>query len=68
MEDILTLVAEWFSDEEMKVLQGVCVLTSVWTREWQYRDLLIDIDHQLWRDLSDDWQKYLSEKEASPAL
>ena len=35
---------------------GVCVLTS----EWQYKDVLIDIDDQVWRDLSDGWQKYLS--------
>ena len=35
----------------MKALQGVCVLTSVWAREWQYKDLELD---QVWRDLSDD--------------
>ena len=35
MEDIMTLVAEWFSLKEMKALQGVCMLTSVWATVWQ---------------------------------
>ena len=38
MEGTLTLVAEWFS-LEMEALQGVCVLTSAWAREWQYQRL-----------------------------
>ena len=33
----MTLVAEWFSLEEMTALQGACVLTSVWAKEWQYK-------------------------------
>ena len=32
------------------------------------RDSLSDLDDQVWRDQSDDWQKFLSEKEESPAL
>ena len=52
------LVAEWFSFEEMKVLQGVSVLTtSVWAKEWQYKDILNDIDGLVWEDLSEDSQK-----------
>ena len=50
-------VAEWFSLEEMQALQGVCVLTSVWARELQYRDILINFDGQVWKDLSEEWQK-----------
>ena len=64
----MSLLTEWFSSEEMRAPQGVCVLTSVWAREWQYKDCLSDLDDHVWRDLSDDWQKYLSEKEESPAL
>ena len=64
----MNFVAEWFSFKEMKALQGVCVLTSVWAREWQYRDFLTDLDDKLWTDLSEDWQTYLSEKEENPAL
>ena len=64
----MTLVAEWFSFEEMKALQGVCVLTSVWARDWQYQDFLSDLDDEVWRDLSDEWQKYLSGKEESLVL
>ena len=40
----MSFVVDWFSLEEMKVLQGVSVLTSVWAREWQYKDILNDID------------------------
>ena len=64
----MNFVADWFSLEEMKALQGVCVLTSVWAREWQCKDILIDFDGQVWTDLSEELQKYLSEKEESPAL
>ena len=56
MEGIMTLVAGWFSLEEMKELQGACVLTSVWAREWLYKDFLTDLDDQVWRDLPEDWQ------------
>ena len=57
MESIMNFVAEWVSLEEMKVLQGVSVLTSVWAREWQYKDILNDMDGLMWEDLSEDWQK-----------
>ena len=62
MEGIMTL----FSFAEMKALQGACVLVPVSARDWQYKDFLSDLDFQVWRDLSDDWQKCLSEKEESP--
>ena len=55
MEFTTALVAEWFSFEEMKALPGVCVLTSVWAREWQFEDILSNVDDQVCRDLSDEW-------------
>ena len=65
----MNFVAEWFSLEEMKMLQGVSVLTSVWAREWQYKDILIDFYDQVWeRFIGRLTKKYLSEKEESPAL
>ena len=45
----MNFVAEWFSLEEMKALQGVCVLTLVWAREWQYKDILTEFDDQVWK-------------------
>ena len=33
MEGVMTLVAEWFSCEEMKALQGVSFLTDVYGPE-----------------------------------
>ena len=64
----MNFVAKWFFLEEMKALQGVCVLTSVWAREWNHKDILNEYNNQVWTDLSEEWQKYLSEKEESPAL
>ena len=55
MESITNFVTEWFSLEEMKALQGVCMLTSDWAREWQYINILIDFDERAWKDLSEDW-------------
>ena len=67
MESILSLVAEWVSVKEMKALQDACVLTSTKAREWQYEELLSDLDNQVWKELSDVWQRHLLEKEKSPA-
>ena len=62
MESIMNFVAEWFSLEEMKAPQGVCVLTSVWAREWQYKDILINFDDQVWKYLSEEWQSTCQKK------
>ena len=53
-ERIMNFVAEWFSLQEVKVLQGVSVLTSVWAREWRYKDILQDIDGLVWEGSSED--------------
>ena len=58
----MSFVAEWVSLEEMKVLQGVSVLTSFWVREWEYKDILNDIDGRVWEDFSEDWQKCQTEE------
>ena len=68
VESMMTLVAERSSLEEMKTLRRVCMLSSVWAKEWQYKELLSDLDDQVWRELTDDWQKFVCEKEESPAL
>ena len=68
MESILYFVAEWVSVKEMKALQGACMRTSMKARVRQYEELLSDLDDQVWRDLSDDWQKYLLDKEEIPVL
>ena len=39
----------------MMVLQGVSVLISTCVKEWQYKDLLNDIDNLAWEDLSEEW-------------
>ena len=64
----MNFVAEWFSLGEMKALQGVSVLMSVRVNEWQYKDILNDVDDLTWEDLSEDWQNYVSEGGESPAL
>ena len=58
IERIVNLVAGWFSLEEMKVLQGVSVLTTcVWAREWQYKDILNDTDGLAWGRPIGRWAK-----------
>ena len=66
MESIRYFVAQWVSLGEMKALQGVCMPTSVWARERQYEELLSDLDDQVWRDLSDDWQTISVGKRRKP--
>ena len=61
MESIMTLVAEWFSHGELMVPQGVSVLMSDYVREWQYEDILNDIDNQAWENLSEEWHTHTSE-------
>ena len=68
MESILSFAAEWVSGKGMKAPQGDCMRTSTKTREQQCEELLSNMDDQVWKDLSDDWQRYLLEKETSPAL
>ena len=68
MEIILFLVAEWVSVKEMKAQQGACMRTSMVTRKQQCEALLSSLDDQVWKELSDDWQTYLLEKEESPTL
>ena len=41
---------------------------SVWTWEWQYKDILTEIDDQVWKDFPVEEQKYLPEKEESAAM
>ena len=52
MKSVMNFVAEWFSLDEMKVLHGLSVLTSVWARDWQYKHILND--GMMWEDLSED--------------
>ena len=68
MESILSFVAEWVSMKERKALQGACMRTSTAAREQQYEGLLSSLYDQVWRDLSEDLQRYLMEKGESSSL
>ena len=68
MESVVTLIAEWFSREEVIKLQGVSVLISVNWREWQYKDTLDEIGDQVWDSLADGWAVHTCEEGSSPAL
>ena len=57
MESILFLVAEWASVKELKALQGACMRTFTVTREQQFEALPSSLDDQVWKELSDDWQR-----------
>ena len=62
------LVAEWISLTEMRALQSACMLVSIKAREKEYEEFLSDQDNQVWKELSEEWQQYLTEKEESPAV
>ena len=46
------------------VLQGVSVLTFVWAREWQPKDILNDIDGLMWEDSPEKMGKSSCQREA----
>ena len=68
MESIVYLVAEWISFREMKALQSACMLVSIKAREKKYEEFLSDVDNQVWKEMSEEWQQYLMGKEESPAM
>ena len=68
MESIENLVAEWISVKEMKALQSACMPVSLKAGEKEYAELLSDLDYQVSKEMSEEWQKYLVGKEESPAL
>ena len=52
IESIMNFVAEWFCFEEMKVLQGISVSTSVWARDCiKQSSLGFSVGCVLWRIL-----------------
>ena len=62
MESIMHLVAEWISLTEMKELQSVCMLVSMWAREKKYEEFLSYQNDQVCNELSEEWPQYLKEK------
>ena len=68
MERTLHLVAEWISLTERKELQSACTLVSMKAREKEYEEFLSYQDDQVWKEMSEEWQQYLTEKEESPAV
>ena len=58
---IVILAAEWFTAGEMVVLQCVSMPISVYVKEWQYKDILNDVDNLAWEDLSEEWSAHMSE-------
>ena len=59
----MILAAEWFTAGEM-----VSMPISVYVKEWQYKDILNDIDNLAWEDLSEEWSAHMSERSESPAM
>ena len=68
MERTMHLVAEWISLTEMKELQSACMLVSMRAREKVYEEFLSYQDGQIRKEMSEEWQQYLTEKEESPAM
>ena len=52
----------------MKELQSACTLVPMRARENEHEEFLSCQDEQVWKDLSEEWQQYLKEKEESPVI
>ena len=48
---------------EMKALQSASVLVSTKAREKEYEEFLSDLDNQVWKEMSEEWQRHLMGKE-----
>ena len=51
-----------------EVLQSASMLVSIKAREKEYEEFLSGQDNQVWKEMSEEWQQYLMEKEARPAV
>ena len=50
MEEIMTFLAEWFTTDEVVILRCVSASLFVVVNEWQYKDILDEIDMLTWED------------------
>ena len=62
------LAAEWISLTDMNELQSASMLVSMKAREKEYEEFLSDQDGQVWKEMSEEWQQYLMEREESPVV
>ena len=68
MEGIVYLVVEWISVKEMKALHSACMLVSTKAREKEFEEFPSDQETEVWKGISEEWQKYLMGKEESLAM
>ena len=69
MESMVHFTAQWVSVKEMKASQSACMLVSTKAGEKECEEeLLSDPGNQVWKEMSEEWQRYLMGKEESPAL
>ena len=47
-------------------LHGISVLMSVTLREWQYKEVLDEIEDQVWGSLAEEWAVHTYEEGDSP--
>ena len=68
MENVVALIAEWFSLEEMIKLQELSALMSDNLKEWQDMETLDLIGDQVWDDMTEEWAELMYGEGNSPAL
>ena len=64
----MTFAAEWCTHDVVVVLR--CALASLFVavNEWQYKDILDDIDNLAWEELSEEWCAHMSERSEKTLL
>ena len=65
MESVVTLLAEWFSLEEMIKLQEPSAIISDNFKEWQDKETLDLIGDQAWDDMTEKWTEFVWRKQQS---
>ena len=64
----MPFAAEWCTTDEVVILRCVSASLFVVVNEWQYKDILDDIDQLTWEEMSQDWNAYLAERSTSPVV
>ena len=64
----MNFAAEWCTTDEVVILRCVSVSFLVVVNEWQHKRVLDEKDEHTWEEMPEDWNVFLAERCASPAV
>ena len=68
MEGTVAWAADWCTNDEVVVLSCVSMSLFIVVKDWQYQNILDEIDEATWDEMSEDRNAFLSETSTSPAV